>query len=435
MDIAVETAEGKLYCPECAEDYTAECQQCHARHDKSNMIEIFYDYFCENTCAYEYGYTQCNLCGNWVHTDNSTYIDSLELELCPDCAQEYPTCEHCGGHFRRLDLNTVADGSRVCNSCLSDNYVPCTECGDYILSEDAVCIDDSMFCESCARELAEKLIHDHDYKPEPTFRGLSHDYLYMGLELEIDNGGCSNDNAEYILNNMLDKELFYIKKDGSLNNGMEFVSEPCTIDHWQNNAYTDIDNLCDSASKRHYTSHDAGTCGIHIHLSRIGLENECTRQSETLGRLWILTDKIEDTLIDLSRREPAQLERWASFVDMPQRTDLDTWSDRDFGNVFISYSSDSRYHAWNLQNEDTIELRIFRGSLIPASVKACIETAYALVIYAREFSMNDCRNASFVDIVNGVESKMNVKLDALRDYCILRNVNGFKKEVTKECAA
>ena len=70
-----------------------------------------------------------------------------------------------------------------------------------------------------------KQVHDYYYKPEPIFYGTGSRYL--GVELEIDEGGESHENAGQILRlaNSGD-ELVYCKHDGSLNEGFEIVTHP-----------------------------------------------------------------------------------------------------------------------------------------------------------------------------------------------------------------
>ena len=55
---------------------------------------------------------------------------------------------------------------------------------------------------------------------------------YYGVELEIDMGGRDDDNADSLYN-IANREgdLLYIKSDSSLDEGMELVSHPCSVQY------------------------------------------------------------------------------------------------------------------------------------------------------------------------------------------------------------
>ena len=59
---------------------------------------------------------------------------------------------------------------------------------------------------------------------------------YFGVELEVDEGGESDSNAERVLDIANSgRELIYCKHDGSLNDGFEIVTHPMTLDFHENN--------------------------------------------------------------------------------------------------------------------------------------------------------------------------------------------------------
>ena len=54
--------------------------------------------------------------------------------------------------------------------------------------------------------------------------------MYMGVELEVDDGGKDSGNARKILSVFnRNAEYGYIKSDGSLDDGLELVTHPCTL--------------------------------------------------------------------------------------------------------------------------------------------------------------------------------------------------------------
>lgn len=76
-----------------------------------------------------------------------------------DAATEhYEQCHICENYFHEADLvmNTVMDGReklRVCDECLSDNCVRCTECDTWCLIDNIYEMDGKPYCDECATEI------------------------------------------------------------------------------------------------------------------------------------------------------------------------------------------------------------------------------------------------------------------------------------------
>ena len=71
------------------------------------------------------------------------------------------------------------------------------------------------------------------YKPEPIF--YCDGFHYLGVKLEIDHGGEDHENArrlQAIANEFT--ENIYIKHDGSLDEGMEIVTHPMSLNYHRN---------------------------------------------------------------------------------------------------------------------------------------------------------------------------------------------------------
>ncbi len=67
-------------------------------------------------------------------------------------------------------------------------------------------------------------IHPYSFKPKPKFQGEGKKFI--GIELEYHHCGESDSRADRIISSLA--EVIYAKHDGSLNDGMEFVTHPCT---------------------------------------------------------------------------------------------------------------------------------------------------------------------------------------------------------------
>jgi len=111
-------------------------------------------------------------------------------------------------------------------------------------------------------------VYLHDYKPEQYV--LHGSAPYLGVELEIDGvGGNYGENAASIFDAAgipRDETVAYVKEDGSLHAGIEIVTHPGGIEwHLQEFPWRE---LCKAAKELGYRSHDAGTCGLHVHVCK-----------------------------------------------------------------------------------------------------------------------------------------------------------------------
>ena len=70
-----------------------------------------------------------------------------------------------------------------------------------------------------------------------------------------------------------------------------------------------------------YRSHQSGTCGLHIHVSRNAFGAEAPVQEEAIARVLYFVEKHWEELLKFSRRTPRQLDRWAArygYREQPQ---------------------------------------------------------------------------------------------------------------------
>ena len=105
----------------------------------------------------------------------------------------------------------------------------------------------------------------YPYRPDPIFYGDGP--LYMGVEPEIDGAGESDSNARRLLNAVNGEgELVYCKHDGSLDDGFEIVTHPMTLAFHQTRMPWRI--ILQEAIDMGYSSHQACTCGLHVHVNR-----------------------------------------------------------------------------------------------------------------------------------------------------------------------
>lgn len=156
----------------------------------------------------------CSHCGQVLaHEQLIPFQDEL---LCPACLDEQTTvCSCCGERIYKTD-NSGTDTIPLCEDCYDNHYERCTHCGTLIHRRDTYYRGDDPYCYDCYHTLPAQGINDYYFKPEPIFYGTGK--RYFGVELEVDEGGESDSNAERVLDIAnTGNELIYCKHDGSLN--------------------------------------------------------------------------------------------------------------------------------------------------------------------------------------------------------------------------
>lgn len=299
----------------------------------------------------------CSVCGESHPFKNRCEFDGQEL--CTSCLEEETCiCSACGEYIWRDD-NAGDEETPLCQSCYDRYYTNCTRCNALLRYDDACYSSDDPgseepLCRHCHERLEERCtIQNYYYKPAPIFYGDSE--RFFGIELEIDCGGESNANAAELLRIAnAGEERAYCKHDGSLDDGFEIVTHPMTLAYHQN--VMPWAEILDRAAELGYLSHKAGTCGLHIHVNRDAFGRTEAQQDASIARILYFFEKHWDELLKFSRRTQHQLDQWAARYGYKDRP-MEILDHAKKG------GSRGRYASVNLQNRDTIEFRIFRGTL------------------------------------------------------------------------
>lgn len=380
----------------------------------------------------EEDYYVCEHCGERVPADQ-VYVDSCGTVICEDCFEDAETCEECGQFIFYSDGGVTTATRRVryneyqcyvCDSCLDEHYFHCDSCDEYYhnslleLSDDnhSICVgcssdwvrcrecgevlyrddaeyddeNDNWYCTECSNRLQYR-IRNYSYKPSPNFLSLpgdpadGGDKLYMGVELEIDGGNDPSECAYDILRN--NAEVIYIKHDGSLGgNGMELVTHPCTLSYHRN--VFPWEEIMKTARSYGYRSHETDTCGLHVHVNRTALGLGTDQQEATIAKIALLMERFWDTLVKFSRRNYSQL-HWCKKLNIDVAPDE---TDQELINKIAKSRTvyhDDRYYALNLTNSNTIEFRVFRGTLKYETLMATLQFVRNIVTWAREHTVRE----------------------------------------------
>ena len=348
------------------------CESCGEEFDCDDMKEVNGYHYCES--CYDEEFTVCDECGDVVSREDSLWHDNTCM--CESCYDDKVVlCGHrrCGETLWQRDAIEI-NGVYYCRNCASEYFVQCSDCGDWLSRDDSYYHErtGNNYCSSCypGDSSCEK-IHDYGYKPTSNFLKTADDSklpkprLYFGVELEVEN--CRDNAADFVEEYSNNENKFYLKNDGSLDEGFEIVTHPATFDYHMNRM--NWDSMCDYLKSHGGKSHDTSTCGLHVHLSR----NFFTASEVT--RLVAFVNIQEAFFTALARRSGAQ---WSKFKNKEKGYSLSEFSKK--------YNSE-RYEAVNLQNRDTIELRIFKGSLVADTVEATIQLCNALAHWVKTTSI------------------------------------------------
>ena len=340
----------------------------------------------------------CTRCGEELSRDEAILYE--DEWYCEECLDEFTyVCDRCGRRIDRRDAITDSS-TTLCYDCYCEYYNRCDNCGRLIRSGYGYYDDDdeeTLYCEECYHK-SQKIIHSYSYKPYPIFHGDGN--RYFGVELEVDDGGKDTDNAETILDiGNHDEDNIYIKTDGSIDDGFEIVTHPCTLEY--HSKELPWNNIMDELIEMGYLSHKTSTCGLHCHINRTSLGETREIQDEVIARILYFVEHHWDEMLKFSRRTQSQIEQWASRYG--RKNNPTEFID----NVKKSYDF-SRYKCINLLNYNTIEFRLYRGTLRYNTFIATLQLTNEICNAAVELTdeeMTDLTWTAFTDRINKEDNK------------------------------
>lgn len=354
--------------------------------DSENGTELIH---CESEmCAWRV----CDNCEKGSHNiDDFSFTDDDKM-LCASCrALAYIDCASCALAIRHDAHSYYEDqlGNYYCQDCYFNLYYYCQNCEEETLNSDY----NNGFCPDCVRN---QDVHDYGYKPEPIFHG--HGNVFMGVELEVDELQNNTCNIELLVEELTEiyqnETLFYLKNDSTLRNGVEIVTHPATLQ--AHNKLMPWKEILTKVKENGFGSHNPGTCGLHVHVSRRGLGRTRNEQDATIDKLIVLFWKFEYEMWVFSRRKERNGGRWAS------------WN-HEITNDMLPFKptkakealSFDRYRAINTTNVNTIEFRLFRGTLKLETLKATLQLVDTVVDLAHSYSLAYIVNKlKWEDIIN-----------------------------------
>ena len=338
-------ADKSLVCEPCVKEHYTECVNCNKPFKKSEVKKVKLDD------------------GN----GNNVKVDKC---VCPRCfASYYKECECCHEYFDRHDVMSHAN-KFYCKPCFTKSFQICTHCNKVdvagsmthtIRKTYLVCNDCWSYYGPVGTYETKPYKLDADGNPIAPFVGKPPHYFGIELECELANAVKieRGPKAEEVINLLGDFAV--VKEDGSLRCGFEICSKPASLEehykHW--NPFFDKlpTNLVSFNSA-------GGNCGLHIH---------CSKKPLTL-----LTIAKMVVFVNSEKNQP-RIERIAgrgsniySCYSPKKYSTVNRIRDRQL-------SRSERYEAINLINRDTIEFRIFKGTLKRESFFKALEFCDSLI--------------------------------------------------------
>lgn len=396
--------DGTAYCTECV----FSCYQCNDIRDMEDNVSVGGDLWCHNCASY------CERCDDGMSNDDNHTVDNESW--CQYCTENYAYyCENCCE--TSSESTTYVSDTPYCESCFSDNCYYCDDCNDsYHNDYPCECREsDSVEGKCCRGFRASGTIHDYSCKPAPMFKGVSKHKMYLGFELETEMRDVERA-SRFASANL--EGIAYLKHDGSISSGFEIVTHPHTHQQYRENSAVLWDTINKLRHEHNARSWDTDTCGLHIHLSRDGFSS-----GAHLHRFIAFVYKNAPQMMKFAGRKT----RFARF------NDVYTFDEYDRPVFSIKHkvghpnmNSSERYSAVNTQNENTIELRFFRGTMKTSGVLSALDLAQAMVEYTRELRLDDVKLGAlswewFADYVvsnNGLYPDLYSRLDKIQSVDI-----------------
>lgn len=212
------------------------------------------------------------------------------------------------------------------------------------------------------------------------------------LEVEIDRGyasGCYD----------IFGDKTYYKEDCSIRNGFEIVSHPATLEYHKNEMQWDdaLEYLTDNGG----SSHDNGRCGLHVHVNR-DYFGDWDESKLAAAKIIILLDNCWNEIVKFTRRESHSFESsgYSYKPTVPKRIDTLSQQER-----YKGYDLDAIYSHWsrsrgalNVDNDYTLEFRIFRGTLNYRTFIATLELVAHICDIAKHTSLQGIVNMTPINL-------------------------------------
>lgn len=320
---------------------------------------------------------------NYRHTGaQRDFINIQGEEMCDGCLNvwfeenggrdAWIICEACSEYEHRDSARWYCD-ELYCDPCYDNNVHECDECGETYWNEHD--------CSSSEyNENYSSYIHSYSYRPQTHFFG--HAKYHMGFELEVEARNTSRSEGAELAYEQIG-ERGYLKEDGSLSDGFEIVTHPHTLIMYQTSFPWE---MLDRIKRIGMRSWNTRTCGLHVHVSREAfhvMRGSRLDIVKTQGHELRFMKLVYDNQRMVERIAGRSNNNYATFEDKRKLV----------AKVKYGTQSNGRYSAVNTENDATLEVRVFKGSLRKERVLSALEFVHSSVEYTRNLKVSGSNNA------------------------------------------
>lgn len=311
----------------------------------------YYEYIEEDNCT---GYVPCTCIDCIENNKYIYYCDHMET----NCISDHEPI-------------TTEEGNTYSYNLEGEVFQRCASCGEYHDMEDIFYHEDNWeyYCRDCYPQGHELIFNYHEWDGEFKKLGLEKEGLYFGIEIEMTSNNL-NSSIEYFTsycysNNIDWQDIGHFESDCSINGeGVEFITNPMSYNFAKDilpklyNAFEYAEFMIDSS------------CGQHIHYSRTVASEETL-----LNTITFLENNKEDVIKFSKRESEMKFKRWSKFYNNEEeQIKRQVAMSKDYNRSRLD-----RYHTINLTNDETIECRIFAGTLDSNITIANIEFLKAII--------------------------------------------------------
>ena len=351
--------------------------------------EMFEEYFCF-----------CEDCGELLFISEAVRFESKYY--CSSCVD---TCQCCGAVIPQQESYKAADSDFLyCKDCFYEQTIECQNCHERFRYEDSLHeVNDRWYCDGCFddhRPVIESYHTQKDYGDIKFYGDESRrDALFIGFELEVDSD--QRFNREEVAGELKDRfgDFFAYEEDGSLTRGFEIISQPASLSYhltMMPKYASAFKYLLENGVK----SHDVGTCGLHVHLDRKYFGE---KEDSSIAKMLYIFEKFRPELMTFSRRNEGQLSDWARSRKQNYSSNAGWIKNAVLeGRAYSSYQN--RYYAVNLTNDNTIEIRMWRGSLNRQTFEATLKFTARLAELCKNTRAVDLAKMTFEELLGSDEA-------------------------------
>jgi hypothetical protein len=335
---------------------------------------------------------------------------------------ELVTCVSCGCYVRPEDAVEHNPDQFLCSNCCDERSYNCEGCGKMLFDgPDTIwwSDEDECYCEACYR--THNIVAAYDFfEPNPIFLKLTSertrkDTLFFGMEFEIemDWGKCARN---YYTENQLGKIMTdgvpsgvdwgYVKHDGSMKSGVEFVTNPMTEAFYRQNRKV-IDLMFDNWKASGFRTdqwddeQERYNCSLHIHMSKDAF------MSGHLYKFVRFFYKIpmRKFVQSVSQRGENEYAQWfpddfiygAKLAKEKKNCSMNRYS--------VINLIGGHWHEQTGQPAKTVEFRLFQGSMDPTIIHKNIEFMLSVFYFTRDTSITHITQKNYLKYLKAFRNR------------------------------